>query len=227
MNQLTTTRAKLPAIPQVDFRLGADLKSLACWTPDNPLLPVELTRALTVDERKRIETRLAEIGWYLDQRDAEQSRRTVAGMMLSIPSGRASGEEAAAIIAAYVNALADLPSWAVSLAANRFIRGQVKTANPAFPPSGAEVHLEAEKELVPLRAEKIKLERMLSAVVPNRVIPPNSRIRQSVIDEKAKAALATKTLAAKAAELGVPLSEIPSAKPNEESFAPLSGKAVR
>ena len=130
-------------------------------------------------------------------------------------------------MAAYVNALNDMPPWAVMLAANRFIRGQVKSANPAFPPSGAEIHLEADRELVPFRAEKMRLERMLTAVVPNRMGAAQSRIRQSVIEEKAKAAVALADLSAKAKELGVSLKDIPAAKESAESFAHLDGKAVR
>lgn len=191
------------------------------------MLPVELTRSLTVTEREKIERRLAEIDGHLSARDPAALRRIIAGMMLSIPSGRASGDEAAAIVAAYVNAVSDLPPWAVTAAANRFIRGQVKSANPAFPPSGAELHVEADKELVPLRAEKMRLERMLTAVVANRKIPPNDRNRQAVIENQAKAIAARVGLSARAAEMGVDLATIPNAPPSSDgTLSKLNGKGM-
>jgi len=189
------------------------------------MLPAELTRSLTDIERAKIERRLAEIDGHLDMRETSQIKRIVAAMMLSIPSGRASGDEAAAVVSAYVNALGDLPPWAVSAAANRFIRGQVRSANPAFAPSGAEMHIEADKELVPLRAERMRLERLLTAIVPSRTIPHQSRNRQAVIEDQAKRIVARTDLAARAKDMGVNLAEIPNAPPpSEGAFSKLNGK---
>lgn len=100
----------------------------------------------------------------MQARSPQSLRAAISALMLSYPSSRASGDEAKAIIAAYEYALADLPTWAVAEAVQRFIRGKVAGANAAFAPSSAEVRTEAEKATKPITDERDKLGRLLRGV---------------------------------------------------------------
>ncbi len=203
MNQeLTTSTRKVLGPPRPDPELSASTRNLVCWMPSDPTSPAQLMRALSDAERSRIETRVEKLEAALELRDYRGVERSVAGLMLSIPSGRASGEEARAIVAAYVNVLSDAPPWAVNEAANRFARGLVASANPAFPPSGAEVHQEVERVLTPYRAELLRLQQMLNGVVVERELPKRSREQTKAIEAEAQRVIAERALKARAVELG-------------------------
>lgn len=162
--ELAQTPTRQVGPPRPAPELSAATRNLVCWIPSDPNEPVGLTRLLAGDERQRIENRIAEIEASLAQRNARSVERSIAAMMLSIPSGRASGDEARAIVSAYVATLGDMPPWAVERAAMRFAGGEVTTANPAFAPSGAEVRKETDRLLVPYRAEIMRLRQILGGV---------------------------------------------------------------
>lgn len=167
--ELTQTSTRQVGAPRPDPELSAATRNLVCWIPSDPSEPVGLTRLLTDDERERIERRIAEIEASLAVRDTRRVERSVAAMMLSIPSGRANGDEARAIVSAYVATLADMPPWVVERAAMRFASGEVANVNRAFAPSGAEVRKEADRLLVPYRAEIMRLQQILGGIAREKI----------------------------------------------------------
>lgn len=171
--------------------------------PSDPTKPVSLVRALTDPERERIQDRLAELWRSLEHRDPRSLERAVVGMLLSFPSGRATGEEARAVAAAYVNALSDLPPWAVNEAARRWTRGQAGAGNAAFPPSSAELYELAANIAGEFKFEAASLERVLTGIPETRPVPTMSRERMTEIAEDTKRAMARASLDAKAAAMGL------------------------
>lgn len=155
----------------------ARLKNLICLTPHDFREPVGLSRALTDIERATAKNRVAEIDRSLAARDRSAVRSAVSALMLAYPSSRASGDEAKAVIAAYEFALADLPPWAVNEAVQKFIRGHVPSANPAFAPSSSEVHRLATEACRYYEDERSDLRRLLSGVPVERPVSPEDRER--------------------------------------------------
>ena len=191
--------------------------------PSDPTKPVSLVRALTAEERAKAEQRLELVTRSLDHRDPRSLERSVVGMLLSFPSGRATGEEARAVAAAYVNALSDLPPWAVNEAARRWTRGQAGAGNPAFPPSSAELYDVASRIVSEFRFEAASLERMLAGAPETQPVPKMSRERIAAIAEDTKRAMAKASLDAKAAALGLDpvktMAGIDNAKPGPSTFS--------
>ena len=182
MNQeITKTSTSVPTPPPPDRDLNAATKFLVCWIPSDPSAAAGLTRALTAIERERITDRIVRLRACLDYRDGRTVDRTINAMMLSFPSGRAGGAEADAVIGAYRFALSDMPPWAVTDAVKAFMRGQVRSANPAFPPSAAEVHDEAARLIAPIRAELVRWEQILGGQLIEEVGKYVSRERQAQI----------------------------------------------
>lgn len=206
-------------MPALDRRTNEITRTLVCWTPSDPTKPVELTRYLSETERAQIRRRAAELRSSLEARDLRLSERNVTAMLLTFPSGRATGEEARMVRAAYVQALADLPPWAISEATNRWARGTAGAENPAFAPSAAEIHKLATAVLAPVRIELAKLERILVGVVaPRLTIRP--REEQQAIESHARETAAVLALEARAVALGIAdpkeaLAKIPNAPPRD------------
>jgi hypothetical protein len=185
--------------------------SLTCWTPSNPLEKLGLIRSLTGAEREQIRDRVEQLRAAIEARDPRATQRAIAGMMLSYPSGRASGDEAAAVVAAYVNALSDLPPWAITEAVNRFIRGHVPAANAAFAPSGAEIHQEARKVVTPLLAELRTLDRLLEGETMQDIGRKLSRERSTQIEDMRVRAVSDAALRQRLREMGKTGEEINAA----------------
>lgn len=97
---------------------------------------------ITTSTSRQPTSRAAALEAELQRRDPDEVVRIVAGMMLAFREG---GSASRAVSAAYAAALSDLPVSAVAQAAERFARGQVPGRNHAFPPSSAELHVEAER----------------------------------------------------------------------------------
>ena len=121
---------------------------------------------LTADERKRIAAKLAEL------RDAAapggergEKGAIVARMLMAYPMGNASEESGAARGAAYLDALDDLPAWAIADAVKRWNRGEAgEGMNYNFAPAPAILRKLATKALEPVRDAIYGLEALASAV---------------------------------------------------------------
>lgn len=209
MNQIARTDQNKPPAP--DIALNKATRTLVCWTPSNPSEPVELTRALSADERAWIERRVETIEAALAQRDNALTARAVTSMMLSIPSGRASGDEAKAVVAAYVMVLGDTPPWAVTAAATAYMRGEVKGANAAFAPSAAEMHQEARRRMTPHIAERDRWLRILAGVPAPR--------GKSLRPAEKPAPRIPSNFAAMCREVGVDPESVPDQKPQMQRLA--------
>lgn len=223
MNQ-QLTRSKTPTVPQRDLSLEAATKHVVAWMPSDPTKPMGLTRSLTEHEKDRIRKRIAELQTVLAERNSQAVDRAINAMMLSFPSGRASGQEAEAVVAAYGYVLGDLPPWSVSEAVKRFARGQVPGVNPAFPPSGAEVHDEAEKVLAPWRAELMRWERTLAGEVMEK-INPMSREQRLELESHREAEAAREWLRNNLIAMGKDPDELdktPNAPPRDSDMKRLS-----
>lgn len=209
MNQIARTDQTKPPAP--DLALNKATRTLVCWTPSNPAEPVELTRALSAQERAWIERRVAAIEAALAARDTDLTKRAVTSMMLSIPSGRATGDEAKAVVAAYVMVLGDTPAWAVAAAATAYMRGEVRGANAAFAPSAAEMHQEARRRMTPHIAERDRWLRILAGVPA----PRGKALRPA---EK-PAPRVTSGFAAMCREAGVDPKNVPDQPPQMQPLA--------
>ncbi len=126
------------------------------------------------------------------------------------------------MVAAYTNALNDLPPWAVNEAARRWTRGMVVGGNPAFPPSSAELHAVSRTVVAAYRFEAAMLERMLVGKVQNEPVHKLSRARKLEIESQTRHKLADEALKARAAALGMDpdqtLKDIENQKQNDAGF---------
>lgn len=189
--------------------------------PSDPTKPVSLVRALSIAERQDGAQRLAVLANALEARDQRALERIVAGLLLSFPSGRASGAEAQVVVGAYVSAMSDLPPWAVNEAARRWTRGQVPGANTTFPPSSAELYGVAETIVQAFKFEEAMLERMLSGVVVNEPVPVLSRERKADVEANIQRIVAKAGLEQRAAAVGANAAELLKGMDNQP--APKTG----
>lgn len=206
MAQELSTVSRQQVMPPIDPATSHLRHRTVSTIPSDPTRPVSLVRALSAVERAQIHERLMILRGALGARDERSIERSVAGMMLGFPSGRASGDEARAVVAAYTTFLANLPPWAVSEAAKKFARRGVPDANPAFPPSSAELHETASAIVATYQVEAALLERMLTGEVSGP-IPVMSRERKEQIEAEVKATIADASLRQTAAELGIDYDE--------------------
>lgn len=224
MNQQITTITSLPGMPRPDPVTGRLERRIVAWMPSDPSQQVGLVRPLTDGERDGARERIYQLGRALSARDPRALERSVAGMLLSFPSGRANGEEARAVVGAYAVALSDLPPWAVNEAARRWTRGEVAGGNPTFPPSSAELHQAATSVVDGFRREAWMLERMLAGAV-NQPAPKLSRERRAEIETEARRNAAQAGLDSRAAAKGLDpeatMAGIADAKPPASTFNPL------
>lgn len=217
-------------LPTPDRIVGEITRTLVCFMPDDPRTPAELTRSLSATERRQIEARIADLEARLALRDDAALKRAIGAMLLGFPSARASSEEAAVVVSAYVVAVSDQPPWAVNEAARRWMRGEAG-GNPAFPPSSAELHQAADKVLVPVRAEIFWLNRALNGTVIDRRQQTFSRERRKALENHAMSLASATALEERAAKLGLDpkatLAGIPDAPPRAGDMPRLAASALK
>lgn len=125
--------------------------------------------APTAEQREVLKIRGREIADGLKPADGNQARTVISALvnrlLVTYPqSERVSEQDARAAIAGYVDALADLPLWAVNAACQGWIRGEADGDN-RFRPSAAELRTLAQRKLMPFRQEVEQIRRILTAQV--------------------------------------------------------------
>lgn len=130
----------------------------------------------TPEERQALGHRLRQLSDVLDRRGRKQLAVIVAELLQAYPRRIEEGE-ARSTIAAYVKVLDDLPPWAVAEAAGRFSRGVVVAHHNGFPPSAAELHVEATNLLRAWRDERAVITELLAAKPAKREIGEAERAR--------------------------------------------------
>lgn len=115
--------------------------------------------------RRAAEARLSILSRSLDVRDRAKVTAAISTMLAGFPSNRQTGEEARAVLTAYVTLLDEFPPWLVSEACRRWSRNesQEKYSSLAFPPSAAQLREVCEGIATRFRGERAKLATALAA----------------------------------------------------------------
>lgn len=132
-------------------------------------LPV-LLEPLDAGQRRALERRAEALAMVTApmRGDAQTARARSALAALFGSIATLSGRDAAAMVGAYMVALADLPAWAVEAACMRAVRGGVAGLNPDFAPTAARLHGLAREAMADATAERVKISEVLRA----RIEPP-------------------------------------------------------
>lgn len=127
---------------------------------------------MTTEERRWTLSRLAEVGARVDALpDLTVTTTEIAKMLIGLSVQRMDEAEAAAKVALYVEAVDDVPTWAVIAARkawNRADRRLYPDGRFAFPPSPAQLSEAARSLLREAEGEVARLRRILDA----KVLPP-------------------------------------------------------
>lgn len=160
-NDLTTTappRSMAPFTPSLE-------RLVSTMSPDYP--PVIAT-ALTSDEREQVRDMLA----ACDRSTARATRREIAGIVMQVlanyPSDGASRAIEDARAKNWIDALEDLPVWAIEAARLRWLRGEVDGVNPDFAPKPARFREIVIACMAPIYERKSVLRKLLVAVPDDR-----------------------------------------------------------
>lgn len=171
-NELTrATQVNLPSLP-------AWLGRLAIGTVDHPGQPTRRYLAgglsLTPSQRAEAEYYRDRMKETLSSDDPLRQRNAVlAKMIMAYPMCAGSGELGAAARAeAYLDALSDMPAWAIAEAVRRWNRGQAGEHNYSFAPAPAILRRIVDGILAPCRVDLGKVEIALKAVPLERAVDP-------------------------------------------------------
>ncbi len=89
-------------------------------------------------------------------------------LILAFPAQSVSQDVAAIRAEAYFTALSDLPAWALREACRKWLRGEAD-GNLAFAPSPPQLRRLADEALIPVRAQMVRLRKLLHARGEGRV----------------------------------------------------------
>lgn len=107
-------------------------------------------------------------------------------LMVSFRSARAiSTTEAEATVVAYMDALRGLPHWAIANGLRKVRLGEVAGVSRDFPPAAARLRKVVTDEMVPLRADRTNIQRVLAA----RELPPPNETAAARAADVAKSGL--------------------------------------
>ena len=130
----------------------------------NGLEPGGTIKPASAGELVVLEGRLAVLRLALVPGPQERTRVACAFLLSNWQPTRCIPRDLAeAIVDRYALALAEHPAWAATAACLRLVRGQVTGIHPDYVPSAARVCLTATEELLPYRAERDRLQRILEA----------------------------------------------------------------
>lgn len=163
-----------------------------------PTIPAEL--ALDPAQRREVACCLAELDERLRPASAREAGERFTALLLAFPA-QASGETAAKLrAAAYFEALAGEPAWAISRACGRWLRGEVQEAAPgggassgatfaglAFAPSPPQLRLLCAAETLPVRRQAARLARLLEAEPAGTRAPDMPAERRAALAERLSA----------------------------------------
>jgi hypothetical protein len=121
---------------------------------------------LTVEERKRIGVKLAELRDAIAPAAGERADKgaIIARMLMAYPVGNLSEEVGVARAGAYLDALDDVPAWAIGDAVKRWNRGEAGDGmNYSFAPAPAILRKLALRSVEPVRVSIASLEALAAA----------------------------------------------------------------
>lgn len=147
-------------------------------------------------------------------------------LMVSFRSARAiSATEAEATVVAYMDALRGLPRWAIGNGLRKVRLGEVAGVSIDYPPSGARLRRVVTDEMVPLRADRIAIQRVLTA---REVPPPNATAAARAADVAKSGLNRMQQKYGPSYGLGhiERAAELPAGAKSDEIFKPLQGDAL-
>ncbi len=157
--------------PKCDAATAELADTIVAFKPDGGG-PVELRRALSIDERTALKTRANLLERWLTPGRHADIADAVTGMLLGFNQRGMSVDDAKEVAAQWASSLRDLPGWAVHRACLRFSRGEVRASelgverlDPGFAPSTAQVHRVATGIMAAEVAELARLEAVLKGKV--------------------------------------------------------------
>jgi hypothetical protein len=144
------------------------LRRLVGWRPH--IGPCELVRALTDEERDRVQARLGElrVGLAPDKRDRAAIISVLAGMLSGFHSMRQHGDAAETMVRVTAHVLREFPLWAIQRVCLKVAQGKAGL-DPHWPPSDAEMYAAVQTEVAPYRKDLTNAEVLLAAVPGERV----------------------------------------------------------
>lgn len=125
--------------------------------------------APTTNELTAMRGRLGDIARCMVPAEVVKIRTMVGGLLAGYPNGRAHRDDPDAVLKMFVQALRDLPEWAVGAACSAWNRGEAKGHNSSFPPSPADLRAVALEQTEEFDRERHKIKAILDAeVVPEQ-----------------------------------------------------------
>lgn len=173
--------------------------------------------ALPAGDRQALAARRAELEAALGHRDAGSAAGHVAWLLGLFPSVRAAADDPEAVLAAYVQVLADQPPWAVGEACRWWSRGLVTGQSKRYAPTPPELLDAAVEAARPWHEERRAIIDVLDAV-PAAVVDPDRR--RSLADRMA--ALAAEMRGTRRPEPPVTAGEVEAANRRFRGDAPVS-----
>jgi hypothetical protein len=130
----------------------------------NSLVGDECTRPLVPAVRARLAKFLTDTERHADAAMDSQIDNEISLLMVSFKSARAiSSVEADATVAAYLDILRGLPLWAIRDGLRKVRLGQVEGVSLDFPPSAPRLRKVVTDEMIPIRADRSEVTRILAA----------------------------------------------------------------
>jgi hypothetical protein len=124
----------------------------------------ECTRPLLPDVRERLSKFMVDTARYSDPATDVEIDNEISLLMLGYSRARTiSSAEADATVIAYTDILRGQPFWAITAGFRKVKLNQVDGLNPDFPPSASRLLKIVTNEMVPLRADRIEVGRLLAA----------------------------------------------------------------
>lgn len=166
-------------LPSVDLARPESMLSLPPWLSERlvalspwgegiwengkntPTIPASLT--LTGEMRGALERRCVDLEHACAPGPEEAIENQIAELVARYATGKTDGKSAAVRIEWYMDALSDLPAWAVKEAIRRWRRGQCGPHNYDFAPAEAILRSVAESIVASVRGQCVGLRRLLAA----------------------------------------------------------------
>lgn len=138
------------------------------------------------EQRQVLAARGRDLAAHLQRVDGAEAKKVIVALvtrlMASYPQlERVSRDIAADMMANYVDALSDVPLWAVKAACDSRLRGEGEGSH-VFPPSAAELRVLAVRKQMPFRQEYEMIRRILEAKVRKEPTPEERERAAARID---------------------------------------------
>lgn len=121
------------------------------------------------EQRQVLATRGRELAGHLKPVESAEAVKVITALVSRLLASypqlqRVSHDDAKAMMGTYVEALTDMPLWAVKAACDGWVRGE-GDGNKAFAPSASEIRALASRKQMPFRQEYEQIRRILGATV--------------------------------------------------------------